>query len=40
MPKGSRPWREKHVMHVPNIPDGILSHPSLMSDYVHLNDAG
>jgi lysophospholipase L1-like esterase len=32
--------REKRVMHVPNILDGILSHPSLMSDYVHPNDAG
>lgn len=30
----------KKVMHVPNILDGILTHPSLMSDYVHPNDAG
>jgi lysophospholipase L1-like esterase len=27
-------------MYVPNILDGILSSPSLMSDYVHPNDAG
>ena len=32
--------REKEVMHVPNILDGVLSRPSLMSDYVHPNDAG
>jgi hypothetical protein len=32
--------REKSVMYVPNILDGILSHPSLMSDYIHPNDAG
>ena len=32
--------REKEVMHVPNILDGILSQPGLMSDYVHPNDAG
>ena len=32
--------KEKKVMHVPNILDGILSQPSLMSDYVHPNDAG
>ncbi len=32
--------REKEVKHVPNILDGILSQPSLMSDYVHPNDAG
>lgn len=31
---------EKEVMHVPNILDGILGTPSLMSDYVHPNDAG
>ena len=32
--------REKSVLHVPDILDGILSHPSLMSDYIHPNDAG
>ncbi len=32
--------REKEVMHVPNILDGILTRPSLMSDYIHPNDAG
>lgn len=32
--------KEKEVMHVPNILDGILTQPSLMSDYVHPNDAG
>ena len=32
--------REKEVRHVPNILDGILGQPSLMSDYVHPNDAG
>jgi hypothetical protein len=32
--------QEKEVKHVPNILDGILSQPSLMSDYVHPNDAG
>src|SRR6185436_18420483 len=32
--------REKEVKHIPNILDGILSRPSLMSDYVHPNDAG
>ena len=31
---------QKEVKHVPNILDGILSQPSLMSDYVHPNDAG
>jgi lysophospholipase L1-like esterase len=31
---------QKKVKHVPNILDGILSQPSLMSDYVHPNDAG
>ena len=31
---------EKEVKHVPNILDGILGQPSLMSDYVHPNDAG
>jgi acyl-CoA thioesterase I len=32
--------KEKKAMHVSNILDGILSRPSLMSDYVHPNDAG
>ena len=32
--------KEKKVMHVPNILDGVLGEPSLMSDYVHPNDAG
>jgi lysophospholipase L1-like esterase len=32
--------RQKEVMHVPNILDGLLTRPSLMSDYVHPNDAG
>jgi acyl-CoA thioesterase I len=32
--------REKKVKHVSNILDGLLSQPSLMSDYVHPNDAG
>ena len=32
--------QEKEVKHVPNILDGILSQPSLMSDYVHPNAAG
>jgi len=32
--------REKEVKHVPNILDGLISQPSLMSDYVHPNDAG
>jgi acyl-CoA thioesterase I len=31
---------EKRVKLVPNMLDGILSQPSLMSDYVHPNDAG
>lgn len=31
---------EKEVQHVPNILDGILGQPGLMSDYVHPNDAG
>lgn len=32
--------QQKEVKHVPNILDGLLSQPSLMSDYVHPNDAG
>ena len=31
---------EKQVLHLPNLLDGLLSTPSLMSDYVHPNDAG
>jgi acyl-CoA thioesterase I len=31
---------EKQVMHIPNLLDGLLGTPSLMSDYVHPNDAG
>lgn len=30
----------KQVMHIPNILDGLLGSPSLMSDHVHPNDAG
>lgn len=30
----------KQVMHIPNLLDGIIGTPSLMSDYVHPNDAG
>lgn len=32
--------REKHVLYVPNILDGVLTHPDLMSDEVHPNDKG
>ena len=32
--------REKEVKFVPNILDGLLTQPSLMTDYVHPNDAG
>jgi lysophospholipase L1-like esterase len=32
--------REKHVLYVPNILDGVLTHPNLMSDEVHPNDQG
>jgi acyl-CoA thioesterase I len=32
--------REKKVKHISNILEGLLSQPSLMSDYVHPNDAG
>lgn len=32
--------KRKRVLHIPNILDGILTHPSLMSDYIHPNDAG
>jgi acyl-CoA thioesterase-1 len=31
---------QKQVMHIPNLLDGVLGTPSLMSDYVHPNDAG
>ena len=30
----------KEVKHIPNLLDGLISQPSLMSDYVHPNDAG
>jgi acyl-CoA thioesterase I len=32
--------KEKKVLFVPDILDGVISSPSLMSDYVHPNDAG
>jgi acyl-CoA thioesterase I len=32
--------REKHVLYVPDILDGVLTHPNLMSDEVHPNDNG
>lgn len=31
---------EKKAKHVPNILDGLLTEPRLMSDYVHPNDVG
>src|SRR5687767_3579490 len=31
---------QKKVKHISNILDGILTHPNLMTDYVHPNDAG
>jgi lysophospholipase L1-like esterase len=31
---------QKRVKHIPNILDGLLTQPSLMSDYIHPNDAG
>lgn len=31
---------QKQVKHIPNILDGLLTRPSLMTDYVHPNDAG
>lgn len=31
---------QKQVMHIPNLLDGIIGTSSLMSDYVHPNDAG
>jgi lysophospholipase L1-like esterase len=32
--------KEKHVFFIPDILDGVLGTPSLMSDYVHPNEAG
>ncbi len=32
--------QEKEVLYVPNFLKGVLGDPSLMSDYVHPNDAG
>lgn len=32
--------KEKHVLFFPNILDGVLTHPNLMSDEVHPNDNG
>jgi lysophospholipase L1-like esterase len=32
--------KEKHVFYVPNILDGVLTHPNLMSDEVHPNERG
>jgi acyl-CoA thioesterase I len=32
--------RDKHVLHVPNILEGVLAHPDMMSDEVHPNDKG
>jgi acyl-CoA thioesterase I len=32
--------KEKRVLYVPNILDGVLGNPGLMSDYVHPNDQG
>ena len=31
---------EKHVLYVPNILNGVLGNPGLMSDYIHPNDEG
>lgn len=31
---------QKHVLYVPNILDGVLANPDLMSDEVHPNDKG
>ena len=31
---------EKEVFYVPDILDGVLGHPALMSDYIHPNEAG
>lgn len=32
--------KNKHVLYVPNILDGVLTHPNLMSDEVHPNSQG
>lgn len=32
--------REKHVLYVPNMLQGVLTHPDMMSDEVHPNDKG
>jgi acyl-CoA thioesterase I len=32
--------KEKEVFYIPDILDGVLGHPDLMSDYIHPNDAG
>jgi lysophospholipase L1-like esterase len=32
--------KEKRVLLVPNIPEGVIGDPRLMSDYVHPNDEG
>lgn len=32
--------RKKKVLYVPDILDGVLGNPSLMSDYIHPNEAG
>jgi lysophospholipase L1-like esterase len=32
--------KKKQVLYVPNILDGVLAHPDLMSDEVHPNDKG
>ena len=32
--------REKGVLYIPDMLDGVLTHPALMSDYIHPNDAG
>lgn len=32
--------RNKHTLYIPNILDGVLTHPNLMSDEVHPNDKG
>lgn len=32
--------KQKHVLYVPNILEGVLTHPNMMSDEVHPNDNG
>jgi acyl-CoA thioesterase-1 len=32
--------KQKRVLYIPNILDGVLTHPNLMSDEVHPNDNG